>query len=191
MRFYQNIQQVELDVDEVIRAKRFAEAVVGTTDYSDSNQSFREKIQQDHFISKLGEEAAKKVLQAYGEVRGPDYRIYGAAAKSWAADLQVNGIELAVKTQAGSSAIKYGRSWTFQDGTTRRDAILDKPDAWVVFVVFDDGQPYRFLVYPPYQLRELLFGAPKLAHLKGSKKVVYADSLPLVSPDTISAIFTP
>lgn len=191
MRFYHSIQQVSLDVDEVIRAKRFAEAVVGTTDYSDSNQTLRVKIQQDHFISKLGEEAAKKVLQAYGEVTGPDYGIYDVKAKSWAADLAVNGVEVAVKTQAQSSASKYGRSWTFQDGATRRDAILDKPEAWVVLVVFDDLQPYRFQVYPPYQMGELPFGEPKLAHLKGSKKVVYADALPTIATDLNSAIFTP
>jgi transposase len=178
MRFYDSIQLTNLDVDEVIRAKRFAEKVVSTTDYSDSNQSFREKIQMDHFISNLGEEAVRKVLQAYAKVEGPDYAIYEAKEKSWEADLLVNAMELAVKTQAQSSAIKYGRSWTFQDGMQRRDTILDKPKAWVVFVLFDDLQPYRFLVYPPFQICELTFGEPKLAQLKGAKKVVYAEGLP-------------
>ncbi|MCW3075055.1 MAG: hypothetical protein JWP69_2124 [Flaviaesturariibacter sp.] len=185
MRFYQNLQTIELDVDEVIRAKRFAEKVVDTTDYSDSNQSFRVKIQQDHFISKLGEEAAKKVLQTYARVEGPDYVIYEGVEKSWEADLLVNGIELAVKTQSQSSAVKYGKSWTFQSGTTRRDTILDKPQAWVCFVLFDDEHPYQFTVYPPYQISELVFGEPKLAHLKGSKKVVYESGLPLIQHSLI------
>ncbi|MDB5197132.1 MAG: hypothetical protein JWP88_1503 [Flaviaesturariibacter sp.] len=179
MRFYQILQEVQLDVDEVIRAKRFADTVVGTTDYSDSLQTVEEKVRQDHFISKLGEEAAKKVLLRYAAVEGPDYAIYEAKAKSWEADLLVNGVEAAVKTQAQTSAQRYGVSWTFQCGSHRRDTILDKPEAWVIFVLFDDQHPYRFAVYPPFQIKELVFGEPKLARLKGSKKVVYENTLPI------------
>jgi len=34
-------------------------------------------------------------------------------------------------------------------------------------------------VYPLFQIKELVFGEPMLAKLKGHKKVVYANTLPL------------
>jgi hypothetical protein len=56
---------------------------------------------------------------------------------------------------------------------------LDKPDEWVVFVEVDDTDPtYPCMVYPPYQMKELILKDPVLPHLKGKKKVVYAEDLP-------------
>lgn len=164
-----------------LRKHGFAKEVVATTDYSDSNQRSRNKIQVDHFISKLGEEAAKDVLSKFGDVVGPDYNIYQPEEKSWEDDLFVNGVAVAVKTQLRRSAVLYGLSWVFQSGETRKDVILDKPDAWVVFVECDDQHPYDMYVYPPLQVKELVFGEPKLQHLIGHKKVVYADTLQLAS----------
>jgi hypothetical protein len=164
--------------DEVFeRAKTFAQQVTSTTNYSDSNQVIKDKILNDHYISKLGEEAVKKVLSQYGLVKGPDYAIYIGKDKSWEDDLFINGEGIAVKTQKRSSAKKYGVSWTFQAGALRRDKLLDRPNAWVAFVVYDDIETHAFFVYPLMQINQLVFQDPVLAHLKGHKVVVYADTL--------------
>lgn len=160
------------------RAKSFGALVCGTTNYTDSNQLSQSKITTDHFISKLGEEAAYIVLSNFAQPSLPDYTIYNGADKSWAHDLYIGDVGIAVKTQSRSSAKLYGLSWTFQYGPQRRDTILDDPDAWVIFVAYDDAVPYTCYVYPPYQIKELHFGEPKLQKLKGYKKVVYAATLP-------------
>ena len=179
MKFYTSVKKVVLSNQVVERARRFAGLVAATTDYSDTNQTLANKIIQDHFVSKLGEEATKMVLNHYAPVAGPDYTIYEGKQKSWEADLFVNKIPLAVKTQPTSAAIRYGLSWTFQCGVKRRDMILDQPEAWVVFVEYDDyNAPYTTcFVLPPFQMKNLVLAEPRLDKLKGHKKVVYATSL--------------
>ena len=179
MKFYNAVQKVALSESILVKAKQFANEVVATTNYSDANQTQVDKIINDHFVSKLGEEAVKMVMSRYTEVKGPDYEIYGAKQKSWDSDLFINGFGLAVKTQTTSAAIRYGLSWTFQNGIKRKDIILQQPAAWVAFVEYDDThEPYQTcFVLPPFQIKELSFDEPKLAHLKGHKKVVYAYSL--------------
>lgn len=181
MRIFTLRQHVEIDAAVCRRARKFADAVLDTVDYRDSNQSIRRKIWLDHFISKIGEEAVRRVFERYGcQVTGPDYRIYEGKAKSWEDDLYVDGVGLAVKTQARSAAQKYGLSWTFQDSEVRRDAILQNPQAWVCFVACNDlDKSYHCVVYPPFQIKQLVFRAPKLDHLKGKKRVVYAGDLGL------------
>ncbi len=179
MKFFSAVQTVDLPPGILSKAKQFAEAVTNTTNYADTNQTQTAKVINDHFISKLGEEAAKMVLSPFATVVGPDYAIYGAKEKSWQADLFVNGVPLAVKTQKTSAALRYGLSWTFQCSTWRKDTILQQPDAWVLFTEYNDVQaPFcTCYVLPPYQIRELQFGEPRLPYLKGHKKVVYASSL--------------
>ena len=179
MKFYSSVQKIVLAKEVVDKAKSFAVEVAATTDYSDANQQQKDKIITDHFISKIGEEAARVVLCRFAKVEGPDYAIYEAKQKSWAADLFVNKVPLAVKTQATSAAIRYGLSWTFQSGAKRKDLILHQPEAWVVFVEYDDyNAPYETcFVLPPFQMKELVLDEPRLPHLKGHKKVVYAASL--------------
>ena len=179
-KFYSSISKVNLERDAVKRAWQFAQQVVSTVDYSDSNQHQAKKILDDHFVSKLGEEACKKVLLQYADVKGPDYNIYTGKQKTWDADLFVNDIGIAVKTQRRTKANKYSLSWTFQCSPKRRDIILDKLNAWVIFVEYDDTQPYWCYVYPPYQIKELKFDAPKLSRLQASKKVIYANNLPAI-----------
>jgi len=179
MKFYHVIQQVIIEDVLIQKAKAFAAQVTATTNYADSNQLSAIKITNDHFISKIGEEAAKKVLSKYAPVSGPDYTIYHGKAKSWDDDLYVNNIGLAVKTQKRSMAQKFGLSWTFQSGPARCDVILKKPDAWVVFVAYDDIKGNVCYVYPPFQMKELTLGEPVLDKLKGYKKVAYANTLPL------------
>jgi hypothetical protein len=180
-RYYTSIMKTDLAADIFEKAKDFAKTVTATTNYIDSNQTRRDKIVDDHYISKLGEEAAKKVLSQYALVQGPDYEIYIAKNKSWDDDLFIDGEGIAVKTQKRSSAQKYGLSWTFQAGVTRRDKVLDRPDAWVVFVVYDDIEKHVFYTYPLMQIKQLTFKDPKLEHLKGHKVVVYADTLPKIT----------
>ena len=177
MKFYTTIQEVNLDTTIVEKARKFAEDVIPTINYSDSNQTVIKKIQFDHFVSKLGEEAAVIVLSQYAVMQGPDYNIYSAAQKSWREDLLVNNTGVAVKTQTRSAASRYGLSWTFQCGSKRHDPILNTPEAWVVFVECNDFADYHCRVYPPFQIRELVFKDPTLPHLKGLKKVVYANTL--------------
>ena len=180
MKFYTSVQKVKLTDSIIDKARSFAGLVAATTDYSDANQIGKDKIIHDHFVSKLGEEAAKMVMSRYTSVAGPDYAVYEGKQKSWEADLFVNKIPLAVKTQTTSAAVRYGLSWTFQCGVKRRDLILEQPEAWVVFVEYDDyNEPYQTcFVLPPFQMKDLVLGEPRLSHLKGHKKVVYAASLP-------------
>ncbi len=180
MRWYSSIETVHLLPEAVKRAQHFAEKVVVTTDYSDCNQVVLQKIKNDHFISKLGEEAARIVLSKYAKVSLPDYSIYPASQKSWAKDLVANGYGIAVKTQKSSVAKKYTLSWTFQCGEHRKDVILQQPYAWVIFVEYDDLNPHTCRVFPPFQIKELRFGEPLKSYLKGHKKVVYASSLPII-----------
>ncbi len=179
MKKYSSIQKVKLENDVIELARKFSIDVVSTTNYSDSNQSNFTKIRDDHFISKIGEEAVKSVLSKFYSVTGPDYSIYVGKRKSWDDDLSVDGIGVAVKTQKRTSSLRYGLSWTFQYGKFRKDTILDRPESWVFFVEYDDTVPDNICyVYPPYQIKELTFGEPKLSYLKDSKKVVYENTLP-------------
>ncbi|MBS1781591.1 MAG: hypothetical protein JSS78_00845 [Bacteroidetes bacterium] len=178
MRPFRSIIKVDVPRESVSRAAQFAKQVCGTTNYSDANQLALSKIQDDHFISKLGEEAVKIILEPMGKVQGPDYSIYWGKEKSWDDDLYFNGNGIAVKTQRQTMAHRFGLSWTFQCGKKRRDKILDNPNAWVVFVLYDDTHPWQCKVYPPFQIKELIFGKPRLAKLTEHKKVVYAETLP-------------
>lgn len=157
--------------------KLFTNQVIGTVDYKDSKQFNRIKVWKDYFIGKIGEEAAYAAFLEYiDDVTKPDYNIHYGKNKNWNADLKVNGIDLSVTTQSKSSADKYGLSWTFQCGKYRRDIILDDPSAWVCFVKCDDTDDYyKCVVYPPLQIKQVVFGEPKLARLRGEKKVVYAE----------------
>ncbi len=179
MKYFHTVQQVMVDDIIIRKAKNFAAQVTATTNYADSNQLSTAKITNDHFISKIGEEAVKQVLSKYATIAGPDYAIYHGKEKSWLDDLYVNGVGLAVKTQKRSMALKFGLSWTFQSGASRCDTILKKPGAWVAFVEYDDISGNSCYVYPPFRMQELTLGEPVLQKLRGFKKVVYANTLPL------------
>jgi hypothetical protein len=182
MRNFVTVQTVVLNKNLVTKARDFAKQVTPTVGvsgkgYADANQFNLQKIEHDHCVSKLGEEAVRIIFeQQHRQVWGPDYHVYQSGQKSWAADLYIDGTGLAVKTQTVTSAQRFGLSWTFQAGAFRKDPILNQPDAWVCFVALDEVTHYA-KVYPPYQIKELKFEAPKLHKLKGSKKVVYAASL--------------
>ncbi len=176
MRYFQTIQEVRLNAALVDKAKHFAAKVATTTNYRDSHQWNSKKIEHDHLVSKLGEEAVRLVFEKFTKcVEGPDYTVYQSTKKSWEADLFIEGRPLAVKTQSAEAAKKYGLSWTFQAGSKRRDPILEMSEAWLCFVELTSFSTAR--VYPPYQTRDLKFREPKLEKLRGSKLVVYAEDL--------------
>jgi hypothetical protein len=179
MATFRHLQTVHLTPEAVARATAFAHAVTTTVNYRDSNQTIIEKIRDDHFVSKLGEEAVKSVFETRKcTVEGPDYQVYAGKGKSWEADLKVNDLDVAVKTQRRSAAKRYGLSWTFQDSPERRDPILDLPDAWVCLVVYEDlKEGYECVVYPLRRIRQLIFEAPRLSKLVGKKQAVYLETL--------------
>jgi hypothetical protein len=179
MSTFRTPQIVQLSPEAVVRAQTFAEAVIDTVNYRDSNQSQKQKIRDDHFVSKLGEEAVRAIFESRNcAVQGPDYSIYTGKEKSWDADLKINSLEVAVKTQRRSAAKRYGLSWTFQDSPERRDPVLTMPDAWVAFVVYEDKKTsYECVVYPLLKIKQLIFDSPLLPHLAGKKKVVYLEKL--------------
>lgn len=179
MPTFRTPQIIHLSAEAVSRANEFAEAVINTVDYRDSNQIRKQKIRDDHFVSKLGEEAVKAVFESRAcTVNGPDYSIYRSKQKSWAADLKINEMEVAVKTQRRSAARRYGLSWTFQASPERHDPILSMPDAWICFVVFEDlDDGGQCLVYPMRKIKQLIFEAPRLGRLTGKKQAVYLETL--------------
>jgi len=179
MGTFREPQVIHLPPEAVASAIAFADAVISTVNYRDSNQSVKKKIRDDHFVSKLGEEAVRFVFEARDcTVEGPDYTIYSGKGKSWDADLKVNDLEVAVKTQRRSAAKRYGLSWTFQDSPERRDPILDMPDAWVCLVVYEDlKEDYECVVYPLRRIKQLIFEAPRLGKLVGKKQAVYLETL--------------
>lgn len=179
MSTFQTPQTILIPKDAEERALKFARSVIDTVNYRDSNQAVKDKIRDDHFVSKLGEEAVRILFQGREcLVEGPDYGVYEAKRKSWAADLKINGLDVAVKTQRRSAANRYGLSWTFQDSPERRDPILDMPDAWVCLVVFEDlKSETECLVYPLRKIKQLIFEAPRLSKLAGKKQAVYLETL--------------
>lgn len=179
MATFREPQVIQLSSEAVARATAFASAVISTVNYQDSSQTVRQKIQDDHFVSKLGEEAVKFVFEARKcTVVGPDYKVYSGKGKSWEADLKVNALEVAVKTQRRSAANRYDLSWTFQDSPERRDPILNMPEAWVCLVVFEDLKDgYECVVYPLRKVKQLIFEAPRLSKLVGKKQAVYLETL--------------
>jgi hypothetical protein len=179
MATFQEPQVIQLSTEAVARANAFASAVISTVNYRDSDQIVKQKIQDDHFVSKLGEEAVRFVFEQRDcTIEGPDYTIYSGNRKSWDADLKINDLEVAVKTQRRSAAKRYGLSWTFQDSPERRDPILDTPEAWVCLVVYEDLKDgYECVVYPLRKIKQLIFEAPRLSKLIGKKQAVYLETL--------------
>ncbi len=179
MAAFRTPQIVHLPPEAVARAQAFADAVTDTVNYRDSHQTLKKKILDDHFVSKLGEEAVRLVFERRNcVVAGPDYTIYGEKQKSWAADLKINSLEVAVKTQRRSAANRYGLSWTFQDSPERHDPILSMPEAWVCLVAYEDLKPdYECVVYPLRKIRQLIFEAPRLERLVGKKQAIYLETL--------------
>jgi hypothetical protein len=179
MATFRTPQTIRLSPEDIARAQAFADSVIETVDYQDSSQTKKNKIRDDHFVSKLGEEAVRLVFETrHCTVEGPDYAVYANQQKSWKADIKINELDVAVKTQRRSAANRYDLSWTFQDSPARRDPILAMPEAWVCLVVYEDLKPdNECLVYPLRKIKQLIFEAPRLKRLVGKKQAVYLETL--------------
>ena len=103
MRYFVGVQTIVIEPCLIVKAKIFAKQVTPTigspgNGYRDTYQSNLKKIENDHFVSKVGEEAVRIVFeQCSRQVRGPDYQIYDGKQKSWDSDLYIDGFALAVK----------------------------------------------------------------------------------------------
>lgn len=173
MHRFEQPQSVILPNHLRLKAQTYAMSVRSTVNYADSAQT-SPKVQGDHLVGKLGEEAVRLVFQSFGlEVAGPDYQVYNARQKSWGHDLSVDGTALHVKTQTVRAALLYGLSWMFQDSSKRSDTALESSDDWVAFVLLDETKLLA-RVYPVQQMKALRFSQPALEHLRGKKQVVYA-----------------
>jgi len=163
---------------EIARSKDFANRVMHTVNYCDANQYDHRKVWRDHYISKISEEGVGKYYRARGcEVEGPDYKIYTGKQKSWEKDLKINGVGVSVKAQSIESMLAFGLSWSFGN-SVRRDPVLYDPDAWIIFTLVQDSLIItQVQIYEPRQVKELVFGNPRLERLKGKKLVVYAEDI--------------
>jgi len=177
------------NMEMVNLAKEFANRTIakGMYDYSDSNQRDVEKIKLDFQTEKISEASVYTALGRLGysvcnihKENHPDYTIYDKPyVRLWEKNcIWIDEIRYKIKSQLSGQALRYGLSWTFQDGA-RRDPILDDKDAWVIFIECDEKYGYECRMYPPYQIKQLKFSDPYKAELKGSKKVVMADDLPV------------
>ncbi len=131
MATFNTPQTIHLTSNAIERASAFADAVTATVNYRDSNQSIKEKIRDDHFVSKLGEEAVRLVFEERKcQVQGPDYNVYAGKGKSWEADLKVNGLDVAVSSQKTESALRLlralGWSWEVRGHYNEARDWLDK-----------------------------------------------------------------
>lgn len=162
-------------------AKKYADDVISTIDYSDSNQTNLEKIKSDHYNGKVGEFAVYNFLERNKiESTYPDCEIYEAHNKSWVSDLYVT-IEgckypLAVKTMHENAADKFGWSWIFQYSRTgRKDKVFENRDSsFVSFVkIFRHEIQDGILISRPLILSNFRFSDPIAQRLKGHKLVVY------------------
>lgn len=179
-----NIEQNIID-----KAWNFANKVVTTTDYSDSQQTDKEKKIKNFFIGKLGEEVVYGVLKDHNiqsfnitGKEGPDYSIYEQKQKRWNCDLYIKlydkYIGITIRTQASSIAKYFGVNWIIQSiKTGRYDPSQDNPDSLVCLVECDDSyRYYPCIVYPLYRMNEL-----KISDIQGkyseSKRIILKKDL--------------
>lgn len=185
-------QLIKIGKEKIEKAMEFSKKVVIRNDYSDSNQTNFEKIENDHFISKICEEAVIIAHKNVGlKTTDVDYKIYKQNEKSWDSDLKriypelqgsIPPLPLAVKGQSKTSAEKYELSWMFQNSESRKDIILKKDFCeQLVFLVYcnDKVKTYDCWVYPPVKMKDIIpiLKDPKSKHLKGKKLVVYYKDL--------------
>lgn len=185
----------------VSKAYDYASNVIDTINYSDSNQSNKEKIKFDHFYGKIGEEAVRNVLLSIdiGPVSEPDYNIYTGKNKSWDKDLYIEEadtretIPIGVKSQTNKSAKWTKLSFILQNSSKRKDDTLnnDKDIIIPVFIISEkngkdiirevySGNAFKMLfsdilcyVFPPLYIKNIKYGTMAKKEIIG-KNVFYA-----------------
>lgn len=170
--------------DEIYNAcENFANKVNPTTKYNDCGQNDMNKRLIDNLIGKIAEFGTYGILNSIAKENGftinqPDVLIYKGKKKSWKSDLIIEAddgdINIAVKAQSLSQAMKYSLSGTFQAASFRKDKVLDSTDEIIFLCMVNDTNYRKVLVLPPKTIGEIKFGDPKLFKFKGIKICYYA-----------------
>ena len=176
--------------DELQRCRIFAQEQYATSHahYRRRRQTNKGRIEDQIVDGKMGELMAEKYLREHGfQCSAPDFVIYAAKNKSFAADLFCGNIPIHVKTQNSTSAERYGSSWVFQAGGFgfgHSDPCLDNSAGeWCVFVTLDHASRSANIVGPlDMQSVQPHFKHPKLEHLIGIKKCIYLTDIVNVQP---------
>jgi len=168
------------------KCKDFAEKVYPTLHYLRNRNQRNEKTIKNQIITgKLGEIGVYRYFISKNiECTLPDFEV--TTKKSYNADLKIKGdIPCHVKSQSIESAKRYGTSWTFQYGNIygynpdKEIFLSENPVDIVVFtIVSDDVVNIKSIISLRDLLKKCKFSDPKLKHLKGIKKVIYANDIP-------------
>ena len=138
--------------------------------YGSRGEARNTKIYKDILYGVLAEFAISSLLANCSK---PDLTIYTKKQKSYAKDLEWNGLHLHVKSQGAVSAKRYGLSWIFQ----RTDPVVSKPaqtDILALCCVQDDltVDVYGFLNASQAQFKEL-----KVFQYRNSKTALYFEDI--------------
>lgn len=176
---------VDIGKDVYDICNKFAESVNPTTKYNDCGQNDMSKRLLDNLIGKIGEFSVFGILRMIGKEKGfsinyPDVNVYKGKQKNWKSDLAIpcddGDINIAVKSQSLSQALKYSFSGTFQTASFRKDKVFDNKDELIFLCLIDDvvGDYKKSLVLPPKTIDDIKFSDPKLPKFKGIKTCYYA-----------------
>lgn len=173
--------------EDIARCKQFAAS--STNNYGTRNQRNTAVITRQIYQGKLGEITAWNCLFPICiHISEPDFQIYSARQKSWKPDLSGCNSDYHVKTMGSEQAALYGLSWTFQFSNQRGKGGKDTEifsdgtgaKAFIAFVEVDTKKSQGLLhavIHAKRLFDDNLLRDPKLEHLKGIKKVVYAADL--------------
>lgn len=147
------------------------------------NQTNKQRIIQQNITGKIGEFAVMfHFLDQGRDINSPDMEIY-TYKKSFDADLTLDGVGLHVKSQSKDSYDRLGKkTWTFQYGglgSGHKDPLTYKKSMENVVFVYIDGMNTE--IYGPYSwdIIKPLLKDPVIERLKGIKKCIYVDDLPV------------
>ncbi len=186
MIFEHYLDKITLSKELEDECLKFAEECYPTNKgrYSTRNQSNKKKIKEDIVNGKLGEFAAYEFLikQGFAPNNKPDLVIYKGNKKSWKADLVIDSTNVHVKTQAISSAKKYGLSWTFQYNSFsgskgNQDKLISNPEGVLILTLVDGLDVYIMACLPSVSCVPRFLQEPKVEWLKAVKRVLYYKTL--------------
>lgn len=147
------------------------------------NQNNKQRIIQQNITGKIGEFAVMfHFLDQGRDINSPDMEIY-TYKKSFDADLTLDGVGLHVKSQSKDSYDRLGKkTWTFQyggSGSGHKDPLTYKKSTENVVFVYIDAMNTE--IYGPYSwdIIKPLLKDPVIDRLKGIKKCIYAEDLPV------------
>lgn len=175
-RPYNFYQGAKVKSEIYLKSYAYALGVTPTKYDIYDGQYDKNKLFYDALYGKMGEDAAYQILKKYDiNVSAPDYEV--KKAPSWESDLKkFMGNDIAVKTQNIDSKKRYGLGWTFQYQLFKRcDPILNKPYAWVCFVLCGNltiENELKCIVFPLVQVKDLKYRPAALPHLNDKKKFV-------------------